>query len=157
MSYSYALKTATGFVVQGTNIQRVALAAINPPITTSAYFAAGGKIAQYNGFHGQYGNIVYGVGTGMFINSQADLQAYVTKNYLQLGDLNTTKFFDPITTPAVVYTTPTNDTNGKMLTINNIQFPTEYAVSGWFKWTPTTVRSEWHEMFRLTVNSPSDL
>lgn len=74
-----------------------------------------------------------------------------------MGDLNTTKFYDPITTPAAVYTTPTNDTNGKMLTVSNIQFPTEYAVSGWFKWTPTTLRSEWHEMFRLTINSPSDL
>jgi hypothetical protein len=134
----------------------VTLAALNPPITTSAYFVASGRIAGYPGLNGQYANVLYGVGAGMFINDNAQLTAFMTKTYLQLGDLNTTIFYDPITAPPAVYTTPQNDT-GKQLTMNNVMFPTEYAVSGWFKWTPTTLRSEWHEMFRLTVNSPADL
>jgi hypothetical protein len=41
--------------------------------------------------------------------------------------------------------------------MNNIGFPTEYAVSGWYKWTPLVDRSEWHQMFRLTINNPTDV
>jgi len=108
--------------------------------------------------HGQVGNIVFGIGTGMYINTIPAFTAYVQKNFLQFGDISAPLFFDPITSPPMNYTAPANNGNGKMVAMNNIGFPTEYAVSGWYKWTPmTSGRSEWHEMFRLTINSPTDL
>lgn len=94
----------------------------------------------------------------MFINTDAGIQAFANKNYKQLGDMITPLFFDPITTPAKNYTSPQDDATGtQMSPYRNVGFPHEYAVSGWFKWTPMVNRQEWHQMFRLTINSPGSL
>lgn len=34
------------------------------------------------------------------------------------------------------------------------RFPHEYAISGWFKWTPTA-QEAWHNVFRVNLKSPS--
>jgi len=34
------------------------------------------------------------------------------------------------------------------------KFPTEYAISGWFKWK-VTAQQPWHNLFRVQIKTPS--
>ena len=62
------------------NPTQVTLSALNPPIIKTAYFTVGGQYINA-GLQGQVANIVYGIGTGMYISSVAQLTAYVKANF----------------------------------------------------------------------------
>ena len=100
----------------------------------------------YPSYNGQVTEAYVSAGDGIFIENEDGLNAWL-KTVKKPDDFNVDLKTKEIVPKVETYKT---EIEPKEIVIEDAIFTTEYAWSGWFKWSQPEVQKDWHLMIRLS-------
>lgn len=136
-SHGKAAKRSVGFVrynVDGQN-NRVVMNVQHQQIN-QVKFVLGGQSFGSPGFNGQFVAVTLRVGAGAFIDGEDQLNAFIKTQVNPVVPFDRTVVFNQISDPANIVP-GVGAEEFKPIGGGENAFPSEYSVSGWFKWTGT--------------------
>lgn len=136
---------------------RVQMNAVNPKTNTLHFILGGRDENRYPAFNGLFTRVSYSHEVGAFVDSVAELKAYLEKQGKRpselLPSLSTFKVVEDIKQIAFSEKNVQPKTYGGKAD----SFPHEYSISGWFRFKPFPQQRPWHLAFRVTINNQRDL
>ncbi|CAD8140693.1 unnamed protein product [Paramecium octaurelia] len=155
-SYSSEKKKAVAYIKFGENDFKKVEHEVTHPTTKFVRFTVGGTDdKRYPGFNGLLSAIYFSAKRGVFIDNDEDIQAKlqsmkkIPKDFIP--DIVTYK----VTTNPISRKPEDREVHQIVGTTSTPKFPHEYGISGWFKWTPTDKQQDWHNIFRVQIQTPS--
>jgi hypothetical protein len=149
-SFSKQVNRAVGFIkYDGSEPKRIQFDVQHPAITYLK-FILGGKQFNYPGFNGQIAKLAYNLGDGAFIDK--------LDGFNKIVGTSPATIWDSVVTANIIAEEPVRleKKDEEYLEVSGKKpFPTEYSVSGWFKWDGE-YKGDWHSVFRLTINNKAD-
>ncbi|CAD8058815.1 unnamed protein product [Paramecium sonneborni] len=148
-SYNKELGKAIGFIRFGQDkFQQIQHTQVTHQDTKYLKLIIGGTDQKrYPGFNGQFSKISFSSKDGSYIDQEKILKSYTLERRVQkvitmnvLGDQQQRKA----------------DEEGVFAQSDKVDLPTEYAISGWFKWLLIDKQKPLHNMFKVTIRNPSD-
>ncbi|CAD8123997.1 unnamed protein product [Paramecium sonneborni] len=150
-SFSPLKKKAVAFVHANKQTQQIEFGGITHEAPKKLRFILGGNdLKLYPGFNGQFTRPVLKIGPGSFIGSPEDVQKYALScNPLPEPDCKKGRGVSNLIESTKEFNKGSEVT--MFVADNENQFPDNYAIGGWFLWTPTQ-QEDWHLAFRVTIN-----
>ena len=154
-SHGRNVKRSVGFIQYGPQATPVRIQSdVTHPDHSLMKFVLGGKQFSYQGFNGIFANVIYKLGAGAFVDNMEQFIAVVAGTKKPFDDWNKIVTYEQVA-DAIPSVQGQGVEEWRVIGGGDNSFPTEYSVSGWFRWSGAFT-AEWTSLFYLSINAKAD-